>query len=97
MKIVGAAFSVIDAVSIIKIKKSDAILLDFILKKRSHTLIDKMNLTLREAELTKMKTLLKQLGEKRKEELIQNKVKSRYLVESIVDAILLTVKDRQIL
>ena len=56
-----------------------------------------MNLALREAELIKMKTLLKQLGEKRKEELIQNKVKSRYLVESIVDAILLTVKDRQIL
>ena len=56
-----------------------------------------MNLALREAKLTKMKTLLKQLGEKRKEELIQNKVKSRSLVENSMDAILLTAKDGQIL
>ena len=37
MKIVGDAFSVIDAVGIIKIKKQDVILLDFVLKKRLHT------------------------------------------------------------
>lgn len=70
---------------------------DFVLKKRLFTLIDKVNLALQEAELTKMKSLLRQSEEKRIEELVHNEAKYRTLVESNMDAILLTVKDGQIL
>lgn len=70
---------------------------DFVLKKRLDTLIDKVNLALQEAELTKINTLLKQSEEKRIEELVQNESKYRSLFESSLDAILLMVKDGQIL
>ena len=70
---------------------------DFVLKKRLFTLIDKVNLALQEAELTKMNSLLQQSEEKRIEELVQNEAKYRSLVESNMDAILLTVKEGQIL
>lgn len=70
---------------------------DFVLKKRLFTLIDKMNLALQEAELTKVNTLLRQSEEKRREELSQNESKYQSLFESSLDAILLTVKEGQIL
>ena len=70
---------------------------DFVLKKRLHTLIDKMNLALQEAELTKINTLLRQSEESRIEGQFQNESKYQSLVESSMDAILLTVKDGRIL
>jgi PAS domain S-box-containing protein len=70
---------------------------DFVLKKRLHTLIDKMNLALKVAELNKINTLLQQSEEKRTEELFRNESKYQSLVESSMDAILLTVKDGRIL
>lgn len=70
---------------------------DFVLKERLFTLIDKMNQALHEAELTKLKELLKQSEEKRTKDFFQNESKYRSLIESSMDAILLTVKDGQIL
>ena len=70
---------------------------DFVLKKRLYTLIDKMNLALQKAELSKTKTLLRQSEEKRKEQLSLYESKYQSLVESSMDAILLTVKDGRIL
>lgn len=69
----------------------------FVLKERLFTLIDKMNQALHEAELTKLKELLKQSEEKRTKQLSQNESKYQSLIESSMDAILLTVKDGQIL
>lgn len=70
---------------------------DFVLKKRLFTLIDKMNQALQQAELKKLKELLKQSEEKRTKQLSQNESKYQSLIESSMDAILLTVKDGQIL
>lgn len=70
---------------------------DFVLKERLFTLIDKMNQALHEAELTKLKELLKQSEEKRTKDFFQNESKYHSLIESSMDAILLTVKDGQIL
>ena len=70
---------------------------DFVLKKRLHTLIDKMNLALQEGELIKINTLLKESEEKRTEELAQKESKYQSLVESSMDAIVLAVKDGRIL
>jgi PAS domain S-box-containing protein len=69
----------------------------FVLKERLFTLIDKMNQALHEAELTKLKELLKQSEEKRTKDFFQNESKYHSLIESSMDAILLTVKDGQIL
>ncbi|HSN47922.1 MAG TPA: response regulator, partial [Flavobacterium sp.] len=70
---------------------------DFVPKKRLHSLIDKIKLALQEAELNKLNMLLKQSEEKRTSELFQNESKYQSLVESSMDAILLTAKDGQIL
>lgn len=56
-----------------------------------------MNLALQDAELIKMNTLLKESEEKRTEEQAQNEFKYQSLVESSMDAILLTVKEGRIL
>ncbi|WP_339919646.1 PAS domain S-box protein [uncultured Flavobacterium sp.] len=69
----------------------------FILKKRLFSLIDKMKRTLHEAELAKLNKLLKQSEVKRTEELAQNESNYKSLIESSMDAILLTVTDGQIL
>ena len=69
----------------------------FVLKEQLFTLIDKMNQALHGAELTKLKELLKQSEEKRTEQLSQNESKYQSLIESSMDAILLTVKDGRIL
>lgn len=69
----------------------------FVLKERLFTLIDKMNQALHKTELTKLKELLKQSEEKRTKDFFQNESKYHSLIESSIDAILLTVKDGQIL
>jgi PAS domain S-box-containing protein len=72
-------------------------LTDFVLKKRLFTLIDKMNQALHKVELAKLNKLLKQSELKRTEELAQNESNYKSLIESCMDAILLTVTDGQIL
>lgn len=70
---------------------------DFVLKERLFTLKDKINWALHEAELTKLKALLKQSEEQRTTDLVQNESKYHALIESSMDAILLTLKDGRIL
>jgi len=70
---------------------------DFVLKERLGTLTDKINQALQEPQLVQLKEQLQQSEEKRIEELAQNESKYQSLVESSMDAILLTVKDGQIL
>jgi PAS domain S-box-containing protein len=70
---------------------------DLVQKEKLFTLTDKINRALRETELTKLKELLKQSEEKRTKQLSQNESKYQSLIESSMDAILLTVKDGQIL
>lgn len=69
----------------------------FVLKERLFTLIDKINRALHGAELIKLKELLKQSEEQRTKDFFQNESKYHSLIESSMDAILLTVKDGQIL
>jgi PAS domain S-box-containing protein len=70
---------------------------DLVQKEKLFTLSYKINRVLHEAELTKLKELLKQSEEKRTKQLSQNESKYQSLIESSMDAILLTVKDGQIL
>ncbi|HLF52586.1 PAS domain S-box protein [Flavobacterium sp.] len=70
---------------------------DFVLKERLSTLTTKVNRALKEAALSNLNAEQKQSEEKRMEELCRNESKYASLVESSMDAILLTVKDGQIL
>lgn len=70
---------------------------DFVLKERLGTLAEKVNRAMEEAGSIKLKAEGKQSEEKRAEELSENESKYQSLVESSMDAILLTVKDGQIL
>ena len=70
---------------------------DLVQKEKLFTLSYKINRALHEAELAKLKELLKQSEEKRTKQLSQNESKYQSLIESSMDAILLTVKDGQIL
>ena len=70
---------------------------DFVLKKRLFTLIDKINRALHKAEIAKLNKLLQQSEDQRTEQLSQNELKYQALIDSSMDAILLTVKEGRIL
>lgn len=70
---------------------------DFVLKERLETLANKINRALAEVETIKLKTEYKPLIKKSTVELSQYELKYQSLVESSMDAILLTVKDGRIL
>lgn len=70
---------------------------NFVLKERLFTLTDKINGALHDAELTKLKALLKQSEEQRTTDLVQNESKYHALIESSMDAVLLTLREGRIL
>ncbi|OAB28491.1 PAS domain S-box-containing protein [Flavobacterium fryxellicola] len=70
---------------------------DIVLKKNISSLDQKISRALKEASQIKYNVVLRQNEENLKDELWRNESKYRSLIESSLDAILLTVKDGQIL
>jgi PAS domain S-box-containing protein len=70
---------------------------DFVLKESLSTLPTKLNHALKKATISKLSFKNKQKEEKRIEELGYNAQKYYFLIESSMDAILLTIKDGKIL